>query len=200
MSILIIVVAVFIVFISYILLAPYTVKAECAVRRSKFNLRVNLSSFFNVFRLTFILQENRVNLEFIICRQSISLNRLIKKKKKKEKVKPAEKTPKSVRNIRKLTEKDQLNIIKKSFSVVTNCKLNLLFGSEDPYITGIVCAWVLPVIVHSDCIDFKPEFQERSFILIGDVIFSIYIYRILILFISAMLRTRFKDFKSNYHK
>ncbi len=199
MSTLIIIFAGFIFFISYILFTPYTVRAECAVRRSNFRLLVNLSSFFNVFRLKFILKENRVNFEVTICRQSISLNRFIKKQKKKKKEKPAKKVSSPVRDIKKLTEGNQLYIIKKSFSVVTNCTLKFVFGSENPYITGIVCAWVLPVLVHSDHIDFKPEFQEKSFIFCADLVFSIYIYRIIILFVSAVIRTRMKDFKSKHH-
>ncbi len=200
MSIFIIVVVVVVVgciaFIVSLLFAPYTINTECAFRRFKFSCQLNLSSFLNIFKLKFTLKENRKNLEFIICRQTISLNRFMKKKGKKEK--PSEKVSKPIRNLKKLTEREQLKLIKKSFSALglKNCKIKVIFGSSDPYVTGIVCAWVLPMLIYFDSVDFKPEFKEQSFTFFAEVIFPVYVYKIMIVIVSAVLRNRFQRFRS----
>lgn len=202
MSILIFIFTEFIIFVLYILFGPYTITAECTVHRSDVSLLLNLSSFLSIFGFKFTLKENRTNFEVVICRQAISLNRFIKKQKKKKKEKHVRKISKSYGTIKKFTDREQLTFIKKAFSVfdIKNSKIKLIFGSEDPYITGMVSAFVLPLLIHFNGIHFKPEFQEKSFILIAEVIVSIYVYRIIILLILAMVRTGFKDFRSHYRK
>ncbi|MEJ2628938.1 MAG: hypothetical protein P8078_10320, partial [bacterium] len=82
MNLIIITGIVFIILILYVLFGPYTINIKCALQDANFNFLFSLSSFLNLFRLQFTIKECSINLDFIIFRQKISLDRFIKKKGK----------------------------------------------------------------------------------------------------------------------
>jgi len=195
MSIIILIIFIFIIFILYILFGPYLIKIKCAFQDTNFNFLLNLSSFLNLFRLRFTIEQNRTNLDFIIFRQKISLNRFMQKKSQSKK--PVEKITKSLGNFKKVIKRKNIISINKIISIFDwkHSQIKLNFGSSDPYLTGIVSAWVLPLTIHSDFIDFRPEFEEQKYKFLAEVLLPIVVYKIIFLFLWITIRSSLTKIK-----
>ncbi|MEJ2628955.1 MAG: hypothetical protein P8078_10405, partial [bacterium] len=74
----------------------------------------------------------------------------------------------------------------------------IIFGSSDPYVTGMVSAWLLPLTIHFDSVDFCPEFEEQKFKFLAEVLLPIVVYKIIILFLGMVVRDSFTSIKKTY--